>query len=98
MNWSASVIVIALTSFCSAAMAQQAPVQARAALAPTGKLRVALLPLPHMAVRDQSTGQFRGVIADLSRELAKRLDVPAEFAAANSNMAAVDQVRNDQAD
>ena len=98
MNRLASVIVIALTFLGSAAVAQEAPVPARAALAPTGKLRVALLPLPHMALRDPSTGQYGGVIADLSRELAKHLDVSVEFAAANSNVAAVDQVRNGQAD
>jgi ABC-type amino acid transport substrate-binding protein len=47
-------------------------------LAPTGKLRVALLPLPHIAVRDKDTGDFKGVVVDLSRELAKRLDVPVD--------------------
>jgi polar amino acid transport system substrate-binding protein len=98
MKWLANIIVIALVSFGSAAVAQEAPQSARAALAPTGKLRIALLPLPHMALRDQSTGQFSGVIVDLSRELAKRLDVPADFTAASSNVAAVDQVRNGQAD
>ena len=98
MNRLASVIVIALTFLGSAAVAQEAPVPARAALAPTGKLRVALLPLPHMALRDQLTGQFTGVIVDLGRELATRLEVPVEFAAANSNVAAVDQVESGRAD
>ena len=98
MKWSWSTVVIATALFGSAVAAQDLPGQARAALAPTGKLRVALLPLPHMALRDQSTGQFTGVIVDLGRELAKRLDVPVEFAAANSNVAAVDQVRNGLAD
>jgi polar amino acid transport system substrate-binding protein len=93
----ASIIVMTLALLVAgAAVAQDAP--ARAALAPTGKLRVALLPLPHMALRDRSTGQFTGVIVDLGRELAKRLDVPVEFAAADSNLAAVDQVKNGQAD
>jgi len=68
------------------------------ALAPTGKLRIALLPLPQIALRDPLTGQFSGVVADLGRELAKRLDIPVEFVAANSNVAAVAQVRNGQAD
>jgi polar amino acid transport system substrate-binding protein len=94
MKWLA-VMALTLALGCGAA-AQD--LQARAALAPTGKLRVALLPLPHMALRDQSTGQFTGVIADLSRELGKRLDVPVEFAPTDSNVAAVDQVKNGRAD
>lgn len=98
MKWSWSTVIMAVTLFSSGADAQDLAAQARAALAPTGKLRVALLPLPHMALRDQSTGQFTGVIVDLGRELAKRLDVPVEFAAANSNVAAVEQVRDGQAD
>ena len=51
-----------------------------------------------MALRDQVMGQFTGVIVDLARELARRLDVPVEFAAASSNVAAVDQVKNGHAD
>ena len=51
-----------------------------------------------IAVRDKDTGQFRGVVVDLSRELAKRLDVQVEFATVNSNSVAVDQVKNGQAD
>jgi polar amino acid transport system substrate-binding protein len=94
----ASIISFALFLFGSGAAAQDIPGQARADLAPTGMLRVALLPLPHMALPDQLTGQFTGVIVDLGRELAKRLDVPVEFAAANSNVAAVDQVKNGGAD
>jgi polar amino acid transport system substrate-binding protein len=98
MQWLAGIIVVALTSLGAVAAAQEAPASARAALAPTGKFRVALLPLPHMAIRDQSTGQFGGVIVDLGREMAKRLNVPVEFTAADSNVAAVDQVRNGRAD
>ena len=59
-------------------MAQNVPSEARADLAPTGKLRVALLPLPHIAVRDKDTGVFKGVVVDLSHELARRLNVPVE--------------------
>lgn len=86
---------MALGLLCSGAAPQDIAAQA---LAPTGKLRVALLPLPQIALRDQLTGQFSGVVVDLGRELAKRLDVPVEFVAANSNVAAVDQVKNGEAD
>ena len=98
MKWLASIVAIAVASLVSGAAAEGIPAQARAALAPTGKLRVALLTLPHMALRDPVTGQFTGVIVDLGRELAEQLDVPVEFAAANSNVVAVDRVRDGQAD
>jgi len=93
MKWLSSIIVFAVASTGSGVGAQDAPSQARADLALTGKLRVALFPLPHIAVRDKETGQFSGVVVDLSRELAKRLNVPVEFATANSNSAAVDRSR-----
>ena len=51
-----------------------------------------------MALRDQSSGQFTGVIVDLGKELAKRLEIPVEFTAVASNLAAVDQVKNGGAD
>ena len=98
MKWLSRIIVFAVASSGSGVGAQDAPSQARVDLAPTGKLRVALFPLPHIAVRDKDTGDFRGVVVDLSRELAKRLDVPVEFATVNSNSVAVDQVKNGQAD
>ncbi|HWP60286.1 MAG TPA: transporter substrate-binding domain-containing protein [Candidatus Acidoferrales bacterium] len=98
MKWLWSIIVFAVALSASGLAAQDAPSQARADLAPTGELRVALFPLPHIAVRDKETGQFSGVVVDLSRELAKRLGVPVEFTTANTNAAAVDQVKNDQAD
>ena len=98
MKLGASAVALTLALCAVGAAAQDARPQARVELAPTGKLRVALLPLPHMAVRDQSSGQFGGVIVDLAQELAKRLDVPFEFVAATSNLSAVDQVKNGGAD
>jgi polar amino acid transport system substrate-binding protein len=97
MKWLSRFIVFAVASGTGAG-AQDVPSQARADLAPIGKLRVALFPLPHIAVRDKDTGDFKGVVVDLSRELAKGLDVPVEFVMVNSNLAAVDQVKNGQAD
>lgn len=49
-------------------------------LAPTGKLRAAInFGNGVLAQKDPSTGAPRGVSADLSKELAKRLGVPVEF-------------------
>ena len=87
MKWLSRFIVFAVASSGPGVAAQDVPSQARADLAPTGKLRVALLPLPHIAVRDKETGDFKGVVVDLSRELGKRLNVPVEFVTVNSNVA-----------
>ncbi|HXV83630.1 MAG TPA: transporter substrate-binding domain-containing protein [Candidatus Binatia bacterium] len=97
MKWLSRFIVFAVASGPEVG-AQDVPLQTRVDLTPTGKLRVALFPLPHIAVRDKDTGDFKGVVVDLSRELAKRLDVPVEFVTVNSNTVAVDQVKNGQAD
>jgi ABC-type amino acid transport substrate-binding protein len=78
MKWLSRFVLFAVASSGPGAMAQDVPSQAWVDLAPTGKLRVALLPLPHIAVRDKDTGDFKGVVVDLSRELAKRLDVPVD--------------------
>jgi polar amino acid transport system substrate-binding protein len=52
-------------------------------LVPTGKLRVAIAiapsPSAFYAVKDASTGKFRGVTADLGSALANKLGVPVEF-------------------
>lgn len=54
-------------------------------LVPTGKLRVAIAISPSpsalYAVKDASTGKFRGVTVDLGTALAKKLGVPVEFLA-----------------
>ena len=53
--------------------------EVRQALAPTGKLRVALqLGSPHNAIRDSASGDMKGLGHDLGRELARRLGVPFE--------------------
>jgi polar amino acid transport system substrate-binding protein len=56
---------------------------AKAELAPTGKLRIALAVAPAPSalyvIEDHATKSYRGVAADLGRLLAQKLDVPAEF-------------------
>ncbi len=58
---------------------------AKAELAPTGKLRVAIAvgPAPSgiYALKDEATGSYRGVTIDLSTELARKLGVPIEYIA-----------------
>jgi len=52
-------------------------------LAPTGKLRVAIgvspAPSSFYAIKDATTGKFRGVTVDLGSALAQKLGVPVEF-------------------
>jgi len=53
--------------------------EVRQALAPTGKLRVALqLGSPHNVIRDPVSGEMKGVGFDLGNELARRLGVAFE--------------------
>jgi polar amino acid transport system substrate-binding protein len=50
--------------------------EARQALAPTGKLRVALqLGTPHNVLRDATSGDMKGVAFELGKEMARRLGV-----------------------
>ena len=50
--------------------------EARQALAPTGKLRVAFLLGPIHATKDPATGELKGVAVDLGKDLARRVGVP----------------------
>ena len=54
--------------------------EARDEIARTGKVRAAInYGNPVLARKDPATGELRGVTVDLSRELARRLDVPVEL-------------------
>lgn len=48
----------------------------RAAIAPTGKLRVAFISVPIYATKDSATGELKGVAVDLGKELAQRIGLP----------------------
>ncbi|SRR5258706_2506793 len=50
----------------------------RQALAPTGKLRVAFVPVLIIATKDAASGQYKGLGIDLGNELARRVGVPLE--------------------
>lgn len=55
---------------------QGVPPGTQAAIAPTGKLRVAFITAPIYATKDAATGEFKGVAVDLGKELARRVGVP----------------------
>jgi polar amino acid transport system substrate-binding protein len=50
--------------------------ETRAAVVPTGTLRVAFLLGPIYATKDSATGELNGVAVDLGKELARRVGVP----------------------
>lgn len=84
-NLAQRLIRSVLTAACAfvllsgCATSPTAPVEARKALAPTGKLRVGLiLANPVLVTKDAVSGQWRGVAVDLGKELARRLEVPFE--------------------
>jgi polar amino acid transport system substrate-binding protein len=68
----------ALLAGCATPPHSAAPAEARAALAPTGTLRIAVYPgSPTSLVERTAPENMRGVSVDLGRALAQRLGVPA---------------------
>jgi polar amino acid transport system substrate-binding protein len=77
-GWLMTAILGLLMMVCAGISTAQTP-EARQALAPTGKLRVALqLANPLNVIRDSASGEMTGVGFDLGQELARRLGVPFE--------------------
>ena len=71
--------VVALFIGGCVGMQSGASSETRAALAPTGKLRVAFIsPAPLYATKDLVTGELKGVAVDLGKELSRRVGVPFE--------------------
>jgi len=73
------IFAAALLVCAHAAFAQSAPPEAVKELAPAGKLRAAINYGNGVLAQKGPDGEPRGVSADLSRELARRLGVPLEF-------------------
>lgn len=91
--------VFALLVASSAAQQITATPEIKAALAPTGKLRVGLyVGNPSSLVREPAAGDARGVGFELGRELARSLDVPFEPVVRQNNQAVMDAVRLGQVD
>jgi polar amino acid transport system substrate-binding protein len=77
-HWLLPALLALLLGGCAGLDTAPTPA-ARHAVAPTGKLRVALqLGAPHNVVRDPVSGEMKGVGFDLGRELARRMGVPFE--------------------
>ncbi len=68
-------------------------------LAPTGHLRVGIYPgSPTSMVTDAGTGQTHGLTYDLGRELAARLDAPAEYVTFQRIADVVNAIKEDRID
>ena len=77
-DWLMIAILGLMLTGCAGISSAPTP-EARQALAPTGKLRVALqLANPLNAIRDSASGEMTGVGFDLGNELARRIGVPFE--------------------
>jgi polar amino acid transport system substrate-binding protein len=73
------IILAAAFAFATQAAVAQVPPDVLKELAPTGKLRAAINCGNGVLAQKGPDGEPRGVSADLSRELAKRLGVPVEY-------------------
>jgi polar amino acid transport system substrate-binding protein len=69
-----------------------------AQIAPTGRLRAALVKIPFLAKADRASGHLKGVAPDLAEEFARRLDVPLEPMAFDTPNAGIAALRNGTAD
>jgi polar amino acid transport system substrate-binding protein len=94
-------LIAALAASCLAACATapQAPPDAVADLAPTGKLRAVInYGNPILAKKDAATGGPAGVSVDLARELARRLGVEAELFTVTSAGQSVETLKSGRVD
>ena len=77
-HWVIAAILGLLLTGCAGISTAPTP-EARQALAPTGKLRVGLtIGVPASVMRDSASGEMKGVLFDLGKELARRMEVPFE--------------------
>jgi polar amino acid transport system substrate-binding protein len=83
--------------FGAAALAQSATPQQKAELAPTGKLRAAVVTISFLA-KQSADGQVTGVAPDLGAELARALGVPYEAQVIKAPPDGVAAVRDGKAD
>ena len=81
----------------SVALAQSATPEQKAQLAPTGKLRAAVVTIPFLAKQDAG-GQATGVAADLGVEMARAMGVPYEAIVFKAPPDGVAVVRDGKAD
>lgn len=77
-TWSISAAAITVLLGGCAGMQTAPSPETQAAVAPTGKLRVAFLSAVIYGMKDSATGEVKGMAVDLGKELARRVGVPFE--------------------
>ncbi len=96
-DWLRAGVVGLIIGGCAGTQSGVNP-ETRAAVAPTGKLRVAFLLVPLYATKDPATGELKGIAPDLGRQLAQRLSVPFDPVIYSNPPALVDGAKSDQWD
>ena len=96
-HWLMTAILGLLLSGCAGINTAPTP-EARQALAPTGKLRVAFFLAPLYAIKDPATGELKGVAVDLGTELARRVGVPFDPVAYSSPAALIAGAKSGELD
>jgi polar amino acid transport system substrate-binding protein len=92
------IILAAALALAAQAAAAQVPPEALKELAPTGKLRAAINYGNGVLAQKGPDGEPRGVSADLSRELAKRLGVPLEYVTSTAAGKAFEAAKENKVD
>jgi polar amino acid transport system substrate-binding protein len=80
------------------ALAQTASAEQKAQIAPTGRLRAALVKIPFLAKQDAASGQLKGVAPDLGEEMGRRLGLPYQPMAFDQPNAGIAALRSGAAD
>jgi len=96
-TWLTAVLAALILAGC-AGMPTDPDAAARAALAPTGKLRVAFFSAPIYGLKDKSTGELKGLGVDLGRQLADKLGVPFEAHPYRNLAALIESVKSGEWD
>src|SRR5262245_12862311 len=91
----AAAVVLAIVAVDGAAAQSSSSVEQ---IAPTGRLRAALVKIPFLAKMDRASGHLKGVAPDLAEEFARRLGVPLEPMAFDTPNAGIAALRSGAAD
>lgn len=75
IHWLMAAVLAMVLMGCASMQSGPSP-ESKAALVPTGKLRVAFSSAVIYGMKDSATGELKGMAVDLGKELARRLDVP----------------------
>ena len=76
-----ALLTLMLGGVLAGCASQPPSAETRAALAPTGKLRVGFLLVPLYATKDAATGEYRGLAPEIGKQFAQSVGLPPEWVA-----------------